>query len=1085
MEGPSQQEEATQLTQQVLDPRRLGRNNSGLSDADISDVLCILHPCSPAAFRIVASTAERRPQHVLQNSMEASFDDLTDSRQLEEQETFIVRNQVGDNAKDLALRLSSKTIQPILGFCFGRNPRSCDITIDVDSVKRVSNLHFRIFVNQEGVLMLEDMSTNGTLVDTTHLKGKNSPLAATRMLQNGSIIQISSSKPDESVKFIVRTPNRQGYELEFQRKLEHHVGQRLALERVHNEAQGKQQGRHQGRPPAQPAYRFKGSVGISHSFGMHWDGGDKYNVVGHVGRGAFAIVYKLATKRDGHFFAAKELDKKRFIKNGRLDQRLDNELQIMKSITHPNVVQYIGYHDYVDHLYIIMEYVPCGDLQVYLTKHAYLPEAESKIMSRQVLEALRYLHSKQITHRDIKPDNILIASHDPFTVKLSDFGLSKVVNSNQTFLKTFCGTLLYCAPEVFPHYDDHVQKKGIKRRRTGSSQNTHFHQYSQSVDIWSYAAVLWLTLCGKPPFEGVVDANGKGMFHKIMETNLDISPLLDRGVSRDAIDLLCRMLTTDPSLRPTEIECLNHRWLFNGTLLLPVEERGLQAISEEDDEVTAGKKFSQLSVQDPEAPALEPDSMRNDSGEPDNLSNGEEVEFDSGDLNFLDPRQSKRVKADVLFPHLQFSREKTKDEQAAVYTALDTSSPNFNSQRFVSAQLCEDDLPSQLCDSKPYEMASRELSQKKEPRLFGEIGASALKSSGLLGTHTTAALAIVPVEPDPEPTSQDYDMSGSDADSYHQEGQRRSDAFEMAAHKVRNISLLGAESLVRYMNMESPGSTTSPGAPSDPRSTEPQPLGTPEPSSQHSSKSELQMSSFDITPRPKRPASRQIKVTQGAANFPFSENSDLLHTQECNNSDSISVAYSAIDSQNSDGSDGQKGLPPSSARPIWIASEVSSPKPGLGKLTTTTDSFFSSCLRIEKENRVTHWGRNPLNTFVHPDKQDTRIPKRAIELHFHAYGIEKELKKGGDWTGMPGISTVIHTLSRAGIWVNNVKLDSNDKDGAALCGHLYTGDVITIFKNKDSGDGPESLRFICEFYVGEAANRRPADRPFKAVRATK
>ncbi|TID17152.1 Pkinase-domain-containing protein [Venturia nashicola] len=1081
MEIPSQQEEATQLTQQVLDPRRLGRNNSGLNEADISDVLCILHPCSPAAYRIVASTAARRPQHVLQNSVEASCDDLTESWQLEEQETFIVRNQVGDNAKDLALRLSSNTIQPILGFCFGRNPRSCDITIDVDSVKRVSNLHFRIFVNQEGVLMLEDMSTNGTMVDSTHLKGKNSPLAATRMLQNGSIIQIPSSKPDESVKFIVRIPIRQGYEIEFQRKLENHVGQRLELERIHNEAQGKQHNRHQGRP-AQPTYRFKGSVGISHSFGMHWDGGEKYNVVGQLGRGAFAIVYKLATKRDGHFFAAKELEKKRFIKNGRLDQRLDNELQIMKSITHPNVVQYIDYHDYVDHLYIIMEYVPCGDLQNYLSKHTYLPEAESKIMSRQVLEALRYLHSKRITHRDIKPDNILIASYDPMMVKLSDFGLSKVVNSNQTFLKTFCGTLLYCAPEVFPHYDDHIQKKGIKRRRTGSSQSTHFHQYSQSVDIWSYAAVLWLSLCGKPPFEGVVDATGNGMFHRIMETNLDISPLLGRGISRDAINLLCRMLTTDPSLRPTEIECLNHRWLFNGTLLLPVEERGLRAIAEEDDEVTAGAKFSQLSVQDPEAPALSPDSMMSDPNEQDGCSDGEEINFDSGDLDFLDPRQSKRVKADALFP--QFAREETED-QAALYTALDTSSPKFNSQHFVSQQLCEDNVPSQACDPEPYEIASQELSQKKQARLFGEIGASALKSSGLLGTYTTVTLAIAPAEPGLEPTSQDYDMSGSDADSCFQGGHRSSDAFDKDAHKIKHLSLLGAESLVRDMNMESPGSTTSPGAPLDPQLNEPQTPGTPEHSSQHSSASQLPLSSFDITPRPKRPASRQVKLAEGGANFPFSENSALLRTQEGNHSDSISVAYSADGSQNSDGFDGKKGLPPSSALPIWIASEVSSPRPGLGKLTTTTDSFFSGCLRIEKENRVTHWGRDPLNTFVYPNKQDTRIPKRAIELHFHAYGIEKELKKGRDWTAMSGISTVIHTLSRAGIWVNNVKLDSNDKDGAALCGHLYTGDVITIFKNKDSGDGPESLRFICEFYVGEAASRRPADRPFKAVRATK
>jgi serine/threonine protein kinase len=1064
------EDDSTQpATQQVLDPRRLGRNNSGLKDADISDVLCILHPCSPAAFHIVASTAERSPQHVLQNNTLATFDEYMDPRQLEEQETFVIRDQVGDNAQDLALRLSSATIQPVLGFCFGRNARSCDIAIDVDSVKRVSNLHFRIFVNTSGVLMLEDMSTNGTLVDDKHLKGKGARTPATRMLVAGSIIQIPSSKPDESVKFIVRIPNRQGHQNEYQRKLEIYIMRLIEAERIYYETHNKQH----DAPPAQPTYQLKGSVGVSNSFGMHWDGGDKYNVVGQLGRGAFAIVYKLATKRDGHFFAAKELEKKRFIKNGRLDQRLDNELQIMKSIMHQNVVQYIGYHDYVDHLYIIMEYVPCGDMQGYLSKHTYLPEPEAKVMSRQVLDALGYLHSQQITHRDIKPDNILIASHDPFTVKLSDFGLSKVVNSNQTFLKTFCGTLLYCAPEVFPHYDDHIQKKGIKRRRTGSSQHTNFHSYSQSVDIWSYAAVLWLSLCGKPPFEGVVDQTGKGMFNKIMETRLDISPLLARGISTEAIDLLCRMLNTNPASRPTEIECLNHRWLFQGTLRPAIEDRGLRAISEED-ELTAGVEgqttaFSQLSVNDARAPF--PDSMMNEQEE---YSDGDEVKFDSGDFDFLDPRQSKRIKADLLFPRNQIR------DQAAIHT----SSPDIPSQVFENGDTRPDHSP---------ELHIPPQSQPRQPRLFGEIGASALQSSGVLGAHTTAALAMATTEPNPEPTSQDYDMGEGQADDSFQERQRTSDLFGSDGRMITHPSLLGAESLVRELNMESPGSVTSPEAPSDPQSNEPQTPGTPEPPSQYSSGSQPQKSSYEITPRAKRPTSRQIQLHEDAANLPMPGTSALLRTLAHNTMDGD--PYDAgpdttIGSQRSDAPvDTKRGMPPSSAIPAWIESEASKPQPRLGKLTTTADSFYADCLRIDDrvKHRVTHWGRDPLNTFVYLDKLDTRIPKRAIELHFHAYGIEKELKKGRDWTAMSGISTVIHTLSRVGIWVNGVKLDSCDSDGAALCGHLYTGDVITIFRDKDSGQGtgPESLRFICEFYVGEAASRRPTDQPFKAVRATK
>lgn len=114
-----------------------------------------------------------------------------------------------------------------------------------------------------------------------------------------------------------------------------------------------------------------------------------------------------------------------------------------------------------------MELIPHGDLQTCIGRggRPRLQEYQCQAVASQMCQALKYLHDSNITHRDIKPDNILIFSNDPYIFKLSDFGLSKVVTKEETFLKTFCGTLLYCAPEVYPGYDGLKHGTPRKRRR--------------------------------------------------------------------------------------------------------------------------------------------------------------------------------------------------------------------------------------------------------------------------------------------------------------------------------------------------------------------------------------------------------------------------------------------------------------------------------------------------------------------------------------------------------------------------------------------------------------------------------------------
>ncbi|KAK5127042.1 hypothetical protein LTR85_008401 [Meristemomyces frigidus] len=1034
-------EEATQCTQGLMDPRRMGRNNSGISEADISDVMCILHPCSPAAFKIVATTAELSPQNVLQNDGFAEYDDGLTQSVLEEQETFILNSDGPNQAMDLALRFTADMINPTLGFVFGRNGRICDIVLATDTYKRVSNMHFSIFMNESGVLMLRDMSTNGTMVDETVLKGKAAHEPQTRMLNPGSIIQILSPKPEEIVKFIVRIPSREGHIEEYESKFQIYM-RRVAIAGA---AMAKETDVVKRLAVAQPKTQtgsYKAPLVHNH-YGMHWGGGDKYNVVGLIGKGAFATVYQLATKSEGQLFAAKELEKRKFMKNGVLDRKLSNEMEIMKAISHPNIVRYVDYQDVASNLYIIMEFVPCGDLQQFLAQHGPLTEDLGKKMAIQVLDSLAYLHAMKITHRDIKPDNILIANLDPdhFTIKLSDFGLSKVVKDNDTFLKTFCGTLLYCAPEVFPHYDAHVAGRGQKRPRKGIAQQpSKFHSYSQSVDIWSFGAVLWYSLCIKPPFEGVADNTGRGMFEKIMMTPLDPADLVKQGVSDDAVALLAEMLNTDPASRPLPSYCLRHRWFGLAqptTAGSTSPELGLRVIAEEEDgEAEAGGEpdFSQLSIHE------------RDSGESDD-SHYDEASIHSGSMDFFDPRQSKRFKSEAFAYREQDVGEESSPELLHRSIHI-VHQPGFGTpQKPVSAQR----------------------------KLFGEISQSVL-DSGTLGMQTN----------DPPSNSTNYD-SQNDSQGSNGSIQQAQQAPRRAG--LASPSLLGAESLMRDVHMDSPQATNSPVA----ELNEPTTPQTPADSHGHAGGRLNGTPNVhdDITPKQAQQSTfnRQINIPIPVSFF-YDPNDAATHTPEyatkmsghdfvANPSYMIpagvslpaSMSGSATDNEHEDNHDDTDAEPEVPAL-LPPPAEFIKPPPRLGRLVTTPESFPQVTLNLSQQ--FTTWGRASSNTHVYPDIHDIRVPKFGFTVYFWAKDMDKYADPS-EWTRLPGLYCGIITDSSVGIHVNGVELKKGEP-GRRKFGRVYTGDEVVVARA--GPDGKPGLKFKCEFFHGEGKEKRPEGSKF-------
>ena len=255
---------ATQpATQQVLRPQQ----GTSISLEDESDVVCVLHPGSPASYKIVEHVVGISPQHILQGGslMQGNYDrtqayDESDS----EGESMQARPPPQPRNLDIALRLSSDLRDASMGFIFGRTKERCDIVIDqTEKSKNISGLHFRIYLTPDGIIMLEDTSTNGTYVDNKLLRQRNKPNDAQQchMLQQGSIIEILTQSNQHNIKFIVSIPSRDNAGDQYAQKLAQYLAYMAQVER---QALAVRQARQDGYDLSLP------KVCSVTRLGMHW-----------------------------------------------------------------------------------------------------------------------------------------------------------------------------------------------------------------------------------------------------------------------------------------------------------------------------------------------------------------------------------------------------------------------------------------------------------------------------------------------------------------------------------------------------------------------------------------------------------------------------------------------------------------------------------------------------------------------------------------------------------------------------------------------------------------------------------------------
>ncbi|XP_019091579.1 PREDICTED: mitogen-activated protein kinase kinase kinase ANP1-like isoform X2 [Camelina sativa] len=254
-----------------------------------------------------------------------------------------------------------------------------------------------------------------------------------------------------------------------------------------------------------------------------------------IGRGAFGTVYMGMNLDSGELLAVKQVliaancaSKE---KTQAHIQELEEEVKLLKNLSHPNIVRYLGTVREDDTLNILLEFVPGGSISSLLEKFGPFPESVVRTYTRQLLLGLEYLHNHAIMHRDIKGSNILVDNKG--CIKLADFGASKQVAELATITgaKSMKGTPYWMAPEVI--------------LQTG---------HSFSADIWSVGCTVIEMVTGKAPWSQQYKEVAAIFF---IGTTKSHPPIPD-ALSSDAKDFLLKCLQEVPNLRPTASELLKH-----------------------------------------------------------------------------------------------------------------------------------------------------------------------------------------------------------------------------------------------------------------------------------------------------------------------------------------------------------------------------------------------------------------------------------------------------------------------------------------------------------------------------------------------
>lgn len=263
---------------------------------------------------------------------------------------------------------------------------------------------------------------------------------------------------------------------------------------------------------------------------------DKYELGRELGRGEFGITYLCSDKETGQVLACKSISKKK-LRTAVDVEDVRREVQIMKHLPdHPNIVSLKATYEDETAVHLVMELCEGGELFDRIVARGHYTERAAAVVTKTIVEVVQICHKHGVMHRDLKPENFLFSNKkENSPLKAIDFGLSIFFKPGDRF-NEIVGSPYYMAPEV------------LKRN------------YGPEVDVWSAGVILYILLCGVPPFWAETE---QGVAQAIIRSNLDFKRDPWPKISEQAKDLVRQMLEPNPKLRPTAQQVLEHTWLQN------------------------------------------------------------------------------------------------------------------------------------------------------------------------------------------------------------------------------------------------------------------------------------------------------------------------------------------------------------------------------------------------------------------------------------------------------------------------------------------------------------------------------------------